>query len=74
VPALKFPRPFLDPNTGTYPRTPGLDVTGPVPAEPPNEAIPVEKLIQSLRPVPAQLQQIAPASPTPPIPAVPPPQ
>jgi pilus assembly protein CpaC len=57
VPALKFPRPFLEPNTGTYPRTPGLDATGPVPVNPPNEAIPVEKLVQSLRQAPAQLQQ-----------------
>jgi len=74
VPALNFPRPFLAPNTGTYPRTPGADVTGPVPAEPPNEAIPVEKLIQSLRQAPAQLQQIPSASQAPAVPAISPPQ
>jgi pilus assembly protein CpaC len=74
VPALKFPRPFLAPNTGTYPRTPGMDVTGSVPVEPPNEAIPVEKLIQSLRLAPAQLQQLPSTSQTPTVPAIPPPQ
>jgi pilus assembly protein CpaC len=74
VPALKFPQPFLAPNTGTYPRTPGADVTGPEPVEGPKEAIPVEKLIQSLQQAPAQLQPIAPALQTPAAPAVPPPQ
>jgi pilus assembly protein CpaC len=74
VPALNFPRPFLPPNTGSYPRTPGMDVTGSVPVEPPNEAIPVEKLIQSLRPASALLQPVAPASQTPAAPAIPPPQ
>jgi len=63
VPALNFPKPFLAPNTSGYPRTPGLEVTGPIPVKPPNEAIPVEQLIQSLRPAPAQLQQ-APSSGT----------
>jgi len=68
VPELKYPRKFLEPNTGKDPRTPGLDVTGPVPVNPPSEAIPVEKLIQSLRPPATAVPQsvppaAAPASP-----------
>jgi pilus assembly protein CpaC len=63
LPALKFPRPFLEPNTGINPMTPGLDVTGPVPVKPPRETIPVEKLIQSLRsPTPQTLQTPTPAA------------
>lgn len=64
VPALNYPRPFLPSNTGKEPRTPGMDVTGPVPVKPPDEAIPVEKLmksIQILTAVPGQ-QNAAPAS------------
>jgi pilus assembly protein CpaC len=69
VPALKFPRPFLPPNTGKDPRTPGIDVTGPVPVKPPNEPIPVEKLIQSLLPVtnPSQPSQTPAAPVIPPV-------
>ena len=37
---LKYPTPFLKPNTGQYLRTPGLDSTGPVPVEPPNRGNP----------------------------------
>jgi pilus assembly protein CpaC len=70
VPALNFPTPFLPPNTGQYPATPSLAVTGPVPVNPPNEAIPVEQLIQSLRPLPAQLQQAPSAGAA--APAIPP--
>jgi pilus assembly protein CpaC len=51
LPALKFPKEFLAPNTAsTPPRTPGIDVTGPVPVHPPQETIRVEQLIQSLQP------------------------
>jgi pilus assembly protein CpaC len=66
VPDLKFTRPFLKPNTVGEPRTPGLDVTGPVPVKPPEEAIPIEKLIQSLQPVgPAAPPSVLPgAAPT----------
>lgn len=49
LPELKFTTPFLAPNTGFEPRTPGLDATGPVPVDPPHPTIPIEKLIQSLR-------------------------
>jgi pilus assembly protein CpaC len=51
VPDLKFPRKFMEPNTpGTPVRTPGMDVTGPVPVHPPQETIPVEQLLQLQRP------------------------
>ena len=50
VPELKFPMSFMQPNTGKEMRTPGQDVTGPVPTTPPNKTIPVEKLIESLQP------------------------
>jgi len=57
---LKFPTPFLPPNTGKEPRTPGIDSTGPVPATPPKAAIPIENLLQSLTPVTAPVQQNLP--------------
>ena len=61
---LKYPTPFLKPNTGRDPRTPGIASTGPVPAEPPSEAIPIETLIQSLLPVqPVPPPAAAPAKP-----------
>lgn len=50
LPELKFPMSFMQPNTGKEMRTPGQNVTGPVPVTPPNKAIPVEKLIESLQP------------------------
>jgi pilus assembly protein CpaC len=51
VPTLKFPLPFMPPNTGpAVPRTPGVEITGPVPVHPPQETMPVEQLIQSTRP------------------------
>jgi pilus assembly protein CpaC len=50
LPETKFPQPFLEPNTGTAMRTPGMDVTGPVPVRPQLRPIPVEDLIDSLRP------------------------
>jgi pilus assembly protein CpaC len=49
LPALKFTVPFLPPNTGYEPRTPGLDATGPVPVDPPQPTIPIEKLMKSMR-------------------------
>lgn len=45
APQLKFPEPLWGPEV--MPRTPGMDVTGPVPAMAPHEAIPVERLIES---------------------------
>jgi pilus assembly protein CpaC len=63
VPELKYPRPFLEPNTGKDPRTPARNVTGSVPVKPPNAAIPIETLIQSSQPVTApDRQSPAPAA------------
>jgi pilus assembly protein CpaC len=50
VPQLKYPTPFLPPNTGFEPETPGRDATGPVPVTPPPTTMPIEKLLLSLRP------------------------
>ncbi len=70
VPALKFPKPFLAPNTGMYPGTPGQNITGPVPVMPPNEPMPVERLMESLRPVAAPVQPGLPPVAAPAIPPV----
>jgi pilus assembly protein CpaC len=72
VPGLRYPTKFLKPNTGHEMRTPGLEVTGTVPVKPPTEAIPMEELIESLRPVAAPTQQSAPAAVTPSSSSVPP--
>ncbi len=50
LPALKYPVPFLPPNTGIAMSTPGQDITGPVPVVPPTPSIPVEALINSEKP------------------------
>jgi pilus assembly protein CpaC len=55
LPALDMPMPFLKGAPQTLPRTPGMNVTGPVPVTPPQESIPVEQLIQ-------QQQQQQPSS------------
>ena len=61
LPALNYSRPFLPPNTSGDPRTPGIDITGPVPVSPPNAAIPIEKLLQSMKPaIPATSQGVPP--------------
>jgi len=46
-PALEFPGPLMPPNA--VPKTPGMSVTGAVPVTPPNPAIPLEKLLESLK-------------------------
>jgi pilus assembly protein CpaC len=49
IPGLKYPVPFLPPNTGAELATPGPAVTGTAAAKPPTPNIPVETLIQSLQ-------------------------
>jgi pilus assembly protein CpaC len=49
TPQLNFPKAFLQANTTQPVRTPGMDVTGPVPVTPPDEAVPVEDMVQSLK-------------------------
>jgi pilus assembly protein CpaC len=48
LPSLHYPMSFMEPNTAAVPpRTPGLDVTGPVPVHPPQDTMRVEELVQS---------------------------
>jgi pilus assembly protein CpaC len=49
VPELKLDRGFLPPNSDIPLRQPGLDKTGPVPVNPPSQAIPIEQLLQQQR-------------------------
>jgi pilus assembly protein CpaC len=49
TPELNYPKAFMEKTTAQPLRTPGMDVTGPVPVTPPHEAIPLEQMIQSLR-------------------------
>lgn len=50
LPKLKYPEPFLPPNSNIPMTTPGADVTGakPLPSSPNN--IPIEKLVDSMKP------------------------
>lgn len=49
-PNLKMDQPFLEPNTSaTPPQTPPVSVTGPAPPKP-TDSIPMEELLQSIRP------------------------
>lgn len=47
LPGLKYPAPFMQDVPNTLPRTPGMDVTGPVPVKPEQETMPVEQLMES---------------------------
>ncbi len=70
---LKYPRPFMKPNTDAPMRTPGLDKTGPVPTHPPSESMPLEQLIQErMRGQAATPQANNQAAPAQPAPAAPP--
>ncbi len=48
LPEVKFPREIRDASR-TVPRTPGLEVTGPVPVKPSRETVPVEQLKEAER-------------------------
>jgi pilus assembly protein CpaC len=48
LPELKYQRPFMDSDTYTSVRTPGVGVTGTTP--PPTKSIPVEQLYESMKP------------------------
>jgi pilus assembly protein CpaC len=54
VPAIQFPKEFLEGAPTVVPRTPGVDVTGPVPLTNPRDSMPVEDLMRS--------EKIAPSS------------
>jgi pilus assembly protein CpaC len=49
LPGLNYPGSFLQSNSKTLPRTPGMEITGVVPVTPPDETVPVEQLIQSMK-------------------------
>jgi pilus assembly protein CpaC len=49
-PQVAMPIPWMEGTASQAPRTPGIGATGPVPVTPPRSVIPVEELIQSLRP------------------------
>lgn len=66
------PMPQMEWGTSHYPRTPGLETTGPVPVTPARKTIPVEEMIELTRPAAGQA---APAfAPSPAIPNPPPAQ
>jgi pilus assembly protein CpaC len=50
LPQLNFPQKFLPPNSNIPMTTPGANVTGVKPPPPPPTTIPVEQLIQSMKP------------------------
>jgi pilus assembly protein CpaC len=50
LPQLNFPQKFLPPNSKIPMTTPGADVTGAKPPPPPPPTMPVEQLIQSMKP------------------------
>jgi pilus assembly protein CpaC len=69
APEIKMPMPFLEGTAAQAPRTPGMDVTGPVPVKPPKDTMPVEELMRSLRPAEAAAAPAfapGPAAPNPP--------
>jgi len=59
-PDVKFPTPFLKGTRPDLPRTPGMDVTGPVPTKPTQDTLPVEDLIQSQKALPSSQGQTQP--------------
>jgi pilus assembly protein CpaC len=50
MPQIPMPQPMLEGTASQPPRTPAIGATGPVPNKPPRAVIPVEEMIQSLRP------------------------
>jgi pilus assembly protein CpaC len=60
TPQVAMPLPWLEGTASQPPRTPGIGATGAVAAKPPRPVIPVEEMIQSLRP-PADAATAAPA-------------
>jgi pilus assembly protein CpaC len=45
-PEIPMPKPYLPALMKDVPRTPGIDVTGPVPVKPERESLPMEELLQ----------------------------
>jgi pilus assembly protein CpaC len=60
TPELNFPLPFLPTNTDKAMATPGQNVTGPVPVQPPAPSVPVETLIRSFQQRPLTVTSTSP--------------
>ncbi len=60
VPGLNYPLPFLPTNTDKAMATPGQNVTGPVPVQPPTPSVPVETLIKSFQQRPLTVNSTSP--------------
>ncbi len=76
-PELQMPVPFMEGVSARAPQTPGMNVTGPVPVNPPKSSLPVEELRRSLQPeATTAAPAFAPNQPGPPaeqpVPAAPP--
>jgi pilus assembly protein CpaC len=66
-PSLPMPVPFMKEPLKEAPRTPGMDITGPVPVKPQHETIPLEQMLQMQR----QEQGTNPGNTPPPVQFVP---
>ncbi|MEK7409274.1 MAG: pilus assembly protein N-terminal domain-containing protein [Acidobacteriota bacterium] len=76
IPGIQMPAEFLKGAPTVAPRTPGMDVTGPVPVKPAQEAVPYERLIerkegQGAGPAPVQFQILPVQAQPPAAPAAP---
>jgi pilus assembly protein CpaC len=60
-PELEFPKGFVPGASTQSPRTPGMDVTGPVPVTPPVKTIPIEQLLGGMQVGQAATPAAAPA-------------
>jgi pilus assembly protein CpaC len=67
MPQIPMPQPWLEGTASQPPRTPAISATGLVPNKPPRTVIPVEEMIQSLRPAaePSAAPALAPAAAVP---------
>jgi len=61
TPQIAMPLPWLEGTASQAPRTPAIGATGSVPTKPPRAVIPVEEMIQSLRPPAADSAAAGPA-------------
>lgn len=59
-PEIEMPLPFIKSAPQHYPRTPGMETTGPVPVKPARQTVPVEQLIESQKTMPVGAPSPAP--------------
>lgn len=60
LPSLNYPQSFLPPNTDKVMASPGQNVTGPVPVQPPTQTVPVETLLKSFQQRPLVINSTSP--------------